>query len=194
MRRLLFSRRCLVLVLALASRLFNSDGTLNESMWAKLTQILDLAHQKNLVVDLTMDNVSGPCTITDTNVPGGVLPVMCPNEYQIAIGRVTDRLRDAGVGHVMFDLGNERNLDNRATYISAADVQTIRNYVSGTLRTAWAGCTSPAAAPAPAMAPSATPSIRILPHRLAAAPSPWRQALHGHAGRHAAADADVARL
>lgn len=112
---------------AAGTTLFNANGTINSTMWTKLSQIVDLAHNNGLVIDLTMDKVSGPCSINDSVV--GPVPVMCPTEYRTAIGNVTDLLLAKGAGNVFFDLGNERDLTTRATYIDAGEIQAIRNVV-----------------------------------------------------------------
>jgi hypothetical protein len=113
---------------AAGTTLFNANGTLNATQLAKLIAVLNTARSYNLVVDLTMDRVPGSCTIWDQSLMTNV-SIMCMPEYRTAIGAVTDELRNAGMGHVMFDLGNERDMYNRAVYISDADIDGIQDYV-----------------------------------------------------------------
>jgi len=54
---------------------------------------------------------------------------MYNSEYQTAINNLATHLKNQGMRHVIFDLGNERNMSSRAVWVDPSWIQAIRNSV-----------------------------------------------------------------
>lgn len=94
--------------------LFNKDGDLRSGTLSKLLDILDLAKDHGLVVDLTFTAGTVADCPGDNCLAGTVGGALTYNEYKAGLEDISTELVNAGSAykHVMFDLVNE--VDNAA--------------------------------------------------------------------------------